>query len=195
MEKIKIQVASRDDALACAVIYGYYTLKTAVSFDYEAMPVYEFAKKIEKTLERYPFLVAKEGNRRIGFAYASPFKERPAYNRAVETTIYLDPDCRGRGAGRLLYTALEEELKKQGVLNLNACIALSPDPDDPYLSDASIRFHERMGYQKVAHFTACGRKFDRWYDMIWMEKMIGEHTDDPPPFIPYGQLMKNNAAD
>ena len=91
-----------------------------------------------------------------------------------------------KGIGRKLHDALEATLKQQGILNLNACIAFVPDDrlqatgneqwtSDPYLTLDSVRFHEHMGYQKVAHFHQCGKKFGKWYDMIWMEKIIGEH--------------------
>ena len=78
------------------------------------------------------------------------------------------------GIGRQLHDALEERLKAQGILNMNACISYI-DPEDEYLTQDSVRFHSRLGYEKVAHFHLCGKKFDRWYDMIWMEKLIGEH--------------------
>ncbi|MBP8777400.1 MAG: GNAT family N-acetyltransferase, partial [Bacteroidaceae bacterium] len=66
-------------------------------------------------------------------------------------------------------------------LNLNACISY-PNPE-------SIGFHERLGYKTVAHFTQCGYKFAKWHDMIWMEKMIGEHTVNPEPVIPFPDLL------
>jgi phosphinothricin acetyltransferase len=175
-EKLEIALAKREDAPFIAQIYAYYTEKTAVSFDYLPLSAKDFEEKIEKIPERYPFLVAKKDGLVVGYAYASPFKARPAYDRAVETTVYLATDCRRQGIGRVLYEALEEELKKQGVLNLNACIAVTKDPKDPYLKGDSPLFHEKMGYQKVAHFTSCGRKFDRWYDMIWMEKLINQEV-------------------
>ena len=65
-----------------------------------------------------------------------------------------------------------------GILNMSACIAV-PAKNDPYLTDASQRFHERMGFSKVGVFHNSGYKFDRWYDMVWMEKMIGEYTEAP----------------
>ena len=92
----------------------------------------------------------------------------------METTIYLHPDHRGEGIGRALYTRLERELAEQGILNLYACIGYPETPDE-YLTTASAEFHAAMGYRLVGRFRKCGRKFDRWYDMIWMEKFIGDH--------------------
>ena len=87
---------------------------------------------------------------------------------------------RGLGIGKLLYDELEKITKLQNVLNMNACIAI---PDE-----GSVIFHKKMGYLEVAHFHQCGYKFDKWYDMIWMEKIIGEHTDEQPSPIPFSQL-------
>ena len=78
------------------------------------------------------------------------------------------------GIGRMLHEALELRLKEQGILNMNACISFI-ETEDEYLTQDSVRFHEQLGYKKVAHFHLCGKKFGRWYDMIWMEKIIGEH--------------------
>lgn len=74
----------------------------------------------------------------------------------------------------MLYEALEKELKDRGILNLYACIG-DPLTEDEYLTKNSERFHRHMGYRKVGEFHKCGYKFNRWYNMIWMEKMIGEH--------------------
>jgi phosphinothricin acetyltransferase len=90
--------------------------------------------------------------------------------------------------GKLLYETLEELLKRQNILNLNACIACTA-AEDAYLDNTSAAFHERLGYKKVAHFTKCGYKFGTWYDMIWMEKMLGEHRDLPEPVIPITRLQ------
>ena len=111
----------------------------------------------------------------IGYTYAGPFVGRAAYDRSVETTIYLKHGLTGRGYGRKLYAALEEELKKMGILNLYACIGY-PEVEDEYLTKNSADFHEHIGYSLVGVFHQCGHKFGRWYHMIWMEKMIGEHT-------------------
>ena len=80
----------------------------------------------------------------------------------------------GKGIGKKLYERLEEELKKMGILNLNACITWLDTPNQ-YLTHQSPEFHEHLGYRRVAHFHQCGYKFGLWFDMIWMEKMIGEH--------------------
>ena len=82
----------------------------------------------------------------------------------------------------MLLEELENRLRKQNYLNINACIACAgKDKNDPYITDASIRFHEKMGYRLVGEFYECGFKYNRWYNMVWMEKMLGEHTENPKP--------------
>ena len=184
---ITIRMATEADAKDILKIYAPYITDTAISFEYEVPSAEEFAQRIKSTLTKYPYIVALEDGQIIGYAYASAFKPRSAYDWAVETTVYLKQDCRGRGAGKRIYSALEEVLRKQNVLNLNACIAYSP-VDDGHLNNASAYFHERLGYKKAAHFSKCGYKFETWYDMIWMEKLIGEHTVTPKPFIPISKL-------
>jgi phosphinothricin acetyltransferase len=107
----------------------------------------------------------------VGYAYAGPFKEREAYAASVELSVYVDGACHGRGVGRALYEALEKELVARGVTNLYACIAYPP-VEDEYLTYASVRFHERMGFGITGRFHGCARKFGRLYDMVWMEKVV-----------------------
>ena len=171
---MNIREARLEDAEAMRVIYAPYVEHTAITFEYETPTTEEFLRRMEVVQARYPWLVAEEGGRVTGYAYASPFKERDAYQWAVETSIYLDETMRGRGVGRILHEHLEEALRRQGILNMNACISYI-EPEDEYLSLDSVHFHERMGYSLVAHFHQCGKKFSRWYDMVWMEKLIGEH--------------------
>lgn len=178
--ELKIRPAIKEDAARLLEIYAPYVAHTAVSFEYEVPSVTEFQGRIEKTLTRYPYLIGKADGKIVGYAYASAFKTREAYNWAAETSIYIDENEHGKGYGKKLYLVLEEMLKKQNVLNLNACIAY-PNPD-------SIAFHERLGYKTVAHFSKCGYKFHTWYDMIWMEKLLGAHQENQSPFIPFNDL-------
>lgn len=184
---VLIRLAQEADARELLNIYAPYVTDTAVSFEYEVPSVAEFSRRIRDTLQRYPYLVALENSRIIGYAYAAAFKKRTAYAWAVETTIYLKTDYRRKGLGKKLYLALEDILKQQNILNLNACIAFTPK-EDPYLDNSSMLFHEHLGYRKVGHFTQCGYKFGAWYDMIWMEKILGEHPEHPQPVVPLPEL-------
>ena len=170
-----IRSARPDDAERLLAIYGYYVTDTAISFEYAVPSVEEFRRRIENTLSRYPYLVLEADGAVMGYAYAGVFKARAAYDRSCEVSIYVDRGARRRGYGRKLYEALEERLGAQGIVNLYACVA-SPVEEDETLTRASERFHRSLGYITVGRFHRCARKFGRWYDMIWMEKMIGEHV-------------------
>jgi phosphinothricin acetyltransferase len=179
-----IRTAKLEDAEQLVEIYAPYVTDTAITFEYEVPTVDEFRNRITNTLKKYPFLLAEdEQGRIIGYAYASPFKGRAAYDWAIETSIYVKQGEAGKGYGRVLHDALEKELQQMGILNMCACIS-APRGNDPYLDENSIQFHGHLGYRMVGRFIECGYKFNRWYDMVWMEKHIGEHTENiaPPRF-------------
>ena len=192
---IKIEFAKPEDAKEILELYNYYIQNTAITFEVETPSLEEFTERIKKIQTRYPYLVAKENDRIIGYAYAAPFKTRAAYDWAVEVTVYVDQNLKKKGIGKKLYTALEAFLKKQGILNLYACIAC-PVKEDVYLTRNSIDFHSHMGYVTVGTFHQCGYKFDTWYDMVWMEKMIGNHTVPAALIKPIREIDKSgNATD
>ncbi len=180
MNDIKIRAACVSDAEALLKIYSHYVENTAVSFEYETPSSEEFSSRIMSTIEKYPYIVAEREGKILGYAYAGCFKPRKAYDRCVEVSIYLDMNERGNGVGRKLYTELERLLAEMGILNIYACIT-NCETEDEYLTQQSPLFHSKMGYKKIGHFSKCGFKFGRWYDMIWMEKFIGEHSAVPLP--------------
>ena len=186
--KIKIRIAGEKDAAALLEIYAPYVKQTAVSFEYVVPTIEEFQRRIKNTLEKYPYFVAECDGEIVGYTYAAPFKERAAYGWSVETTIYVKADKKHMKIGTKLYEALEESLKKQGIPNVNACIAYT-DTEDEYLTNDSLHYHEKMGYKMVGEFHQCGYKFGRWYNMVWMEKMIGEHIPDQPPVKPFQDIL------
>lgn len=179
MSDYEIRTVTLDDAERLLAIYSYYVENTAITFEYDPPTLEEFKSRISNTLKKYPYLCILQGDTILGYAYAGPFHTRAAYQWTAEMTIYLAPDARKHGLGRLLYEALESRLKDMGILNLYACIGY-PTTEDEYLSKNSSQFHEHMGYTKVGEFHNCGYKYGHWYDMIYMEKIIGEHTDNPP---------------
>ena len=184
-----IRSATPDDAAALAAIYRPYVEVTAITFEYEAPSAEEFSSRIAHTLERYPYLVAADKAdpfHLLGYAYASVYHGRAAYSWSVETSIYVAKSERTKGIGRALHAELEDELKEMGIQNMYACITALPEDrsDDPYLTDASIRFHEKLGYALCARFARCGYKFSQWYDVVWMERMIGTHPT-PAPALPW----------
>lgn len=159
------------DAKELLEIYSPYVTDTAISFEYDVPGVEEFEHRIKQIKERYPYLVAQEHEKIIGYCYAGPFHPRKAYERSVETAIYIRKECRGMGAGRALYRALEERLKTLGIKNMYACIAY-PGKEDEFLTKDSVFFHEKMGFVKCGYFNRCGNKFGHWYDMVYMEKLL-----------------------
>ena len=185
--EIEIRVATPDDADALLAVYAPYVTDTAISFECEVPTVEEFRCRIARTLERYPYLVALQDGKIAGYAYAGPFVGRAAYDWSVETSIYVARHARRSGLGRALYTALENILREMGVLNLNACIGY-PKKEDEYLTTNSVDYHRHLGYAWVGRFHDSGCKFGRWYDMVWMEKIIGNHPENPEPIRPFPEV-------
>ena len=169
--ELTLRSACVEDAPVLLGIYAPYVTDTAVSFEYDVPTVEEFQRRIETTLVKYPYIVAVLDGEIVGYCYASGFHTRRAYERSCELSVYVRRDKRGRGIGRALYCAMEDKLRKLGKKNLYACIAYPPEEDE-YLTRDSVRFHERMGYSECGHFTACGEKFGREYDIVYMEKIL-----------------------
>lgn len=192
MKPVTIRAAVPEDAAALLAVYAPYVEKTAVTFEYEVPGGEAFRRRIARTLERYPCLAAEDGDGILGYACAGPFKERAAYDWAVETTVYVRRDGRRRGVGSALYGALERCLAAQNILNLNACVACPArrEGEDEYLTWDSVEFHRRMGYRLVGEFQKCGCKFGRWYNMAWMEKHIGAHRADQPPVRTFSEVLE-----
>ena len=145
MDTIIIRTAAADDAAALLAIYAPYVEQTAITFEYKVPSLEEFRRRIIHTLQRYPYLVAEENGEILGYAYTSPFGERTAYSWAVETSIYLRQDVRGKGLGKRLYQSLEDISRAQHVQSQYACIAY-PDADDAHLTGNSVAFHTHLGY-------------------------------------------------
>ena len=177
---VRIRQCLLSDAERLIEVYAPYVQDTAVSFEYDVPSIEEFQQRIRSTLQKFPYIAAVQNGKIIGYAYASPFKLREAYKYSVELSIYLSGECRRKGVGSRLYGLLEQILAAQGILNLNVCIAV-PKVPDVHLNFDSLRFHERMGYTLVGTFHNSGYKFDTWYDMVWMEKMIGPHKTPQQP--------------
>ncbi len=194
IENLTIRTATEHDARALLAIYAPYVEQTAITFEYEVPSLDEFQSRIRHTLEKYPYLVAEKAGKIVGYAYVSPFKERAAYEWAVETSIYVDKAAKHSGIGGKLHTALEAVLKQMGILNMEACIGV-PETDDEYLNHNSMDFHAHLGYRLVGTFEKCGYKYDRWYNMVWMEKLIGTHTENQPYPRKFTADMLETSAD
>ena len=159
------------DAARLAEIYSYYVRETAVSFEYDAPSAKEFECRIKNTIDNYPYLVCEIGGKVVGYAYAGRYSPRRAYDWTVTSSIYVDNDYRRQGIGSALYKALEDKLREQGIVNVLAGAAFC-ETEDEHLTHDSKEFHIRQGYSLVAHMKEVGRKFDRWYDLLWLQKKL-----------------------
>ena len=171
---IEIRNVNINDSAELLKIYEYYVLNTAITFEVVPPTLDEFKERIERISSKYPYICLVDDGAIKGYAYTHEFYGREAYKYSNEVTIYIDSDSKKKGYGKLLYQELEKRLKDMGILNLYACIA-SPVEVDKYLDNNSEEFHNHLGYKRIGLFTKCGRKFNTWYNMIWMEKIIGEH--------------------
>lgn len=187
MNEIIIREATTADAEAILRVYAWYVEHTAITYEYDVPTVEEFRGRIAHTLERYPYLVAERDGEVIGYAYAGSFHSRAAYDWCCELSIYIAQSAVKCGLGRRLYQELEDRLHRMGILNLYACIAAT-EHEDEYLTNNSVRFHDHLGFRLIGTFRSCGLKFGRWYDMVWMEKLIGTHSPDQAPVIAYPAL-------
>lgn len=178
-----VREARLTDGEALGAIYRPYVEKTTITFEYEVPSVTDFQERIANTLLRYPYLVAEVDGEIIGYAYASAYKGRSAYDWSCEVTVYTKENNSIKGVGRALYQGLEEILKRQNVFTLTACITKG--------NQRSLAFHEKFGYQQVACFSEIGYKFNRWQDVLWLQKELQSKKQPVPDFIPYGNLEKN----
>ena len=176
IDDISIRFAKPEDAKELLKIYAYYVTDTAISFETEVPSEEKFKLRIEEVLKSYPFIVACKDDEILGYAYLHSFVGRKAYELSAETTIYLNPDKKKMGIGKKLYSVLEDIAKAQNITNLYSCIGYV-DKEDEYLNNNSVQFHEHTGFRMVGKFENCGHKFGRWYHMVWMEKIIGEHGE------------------
>ncbi len=175
---LTIRFATPADAEALVAIYTPYILKTAITYEYEIPTIAEFARRIETYSAKYPYLVAELDGAPVGYAYACPLGSRPAFDWSVEAAIYIREDCKGMGIGKALYQKLEAILKTMDIRTMTAAVA-TVEHEDPYLTNASLAFHLRMGFVPVGTFHHAGCKFGRWYDLTWLEKQIGAYEGDP----------------
>lgn len=177
---IRFERVTEADAEVLLDIYAPYVRDTAITFEYDVPSAEEFRTRIRNISARLPYIKAILDGETVGYAYAAPFRTRRAYDWAVEVTVYVRRDMRRRGIGSRLYEELAKSLHGIGVLSMMAWVA-APEISDEYLTEASLNFHENVGFSLVGRFRNSGCKFGRWYDIACLEKVIGEHTPDPQP--------------
>ena len=159
-----IRPASEHDAAAICAIYNHFVRTTTISFEEQDVTGAEMAKRIREYSAVLPWLVFEQDGAVAGYAYATLWRVRAAYRFSVESSVYVSLDAPGRGIGSALYRALIGELRQRGVHAVIGGIA-QPNP-------ASVALHEKLGFEKVAHFKQVGRKFDRWVDVGYWELLL-----------------------
>lgn len=164
-EEPTIRAATPADGAAIAGIYNHYVTSTVVTFEEEPVTAAEMARRLEEVASAsLPWLVAEQGGRVVGYAYASRWKGRCAYRFSVEVTVYLDPGHAGRGIGSALYGRLFPILRERGIHVVLGGIALP--------NEASVALHEKLGLEKVAHLKEVGFKFGRWIDVGYWQRTL-----------------------
>ena len=166
MDDVKVRPAMRADLPRLTEIYNHYIVNTPITFDLKPVTVEERARWFEEHAgtARHRLFVAEIEETVVGWAGTGSFRDRAAYDTSVEMTIYCAPDATRRGIGASMYRVLFDALKNEDINRLLAGITLP--------NDASLKLHRRFGFTDVGVFTECGRKFDRYWDVIWMERPL-----------------------
>ena len=168
-----IRIALETDVPAMLAIYAPFVEHTTVSFEYDVPTEAEFLRRFREITAQFPWLVWEEDGQVLGYAYAARPFERAGFSWCAEPSIYLSEAARGRNIGKKLYAVLEEILSRQGYCRLYSLITEE--------NTVSIRFHEKCGYVTAMILADCGRKFDRWLGLRWMEKPL-KIVENPSAF-------------
>jgi len=166
-----VRDATEADGVSCAAIYEYYVRTTPITFEIVAPTAEHMAERIRAAQQSHAWLVLESEANVIGYAYATAYASRAAYQWSCETSVYLDTDFRGKGGGRQLYTALLERLTQRGYRQAIAGITMP--------NEASRRLHEAFGFQEIGTFHDIGWKFDAWHDVLRMQKPLGTAAEPP----------------
>lgn len=162
---IAIRDAQAADAAALAALYNHYVVDTVVTFELDPVAPEDMRARIAQVqAQGLPWLLAEHAGDAFGYVYAAPWRTRAAYRHSVEASVYLAPQATGRGLGSALYRALLARLQACGAHAVIGGIALP--------NAASVRLHERLGFDKVAHFRQVGRKFGQWVDVGYWQLLL-----------------------
>ena len=170
--RVRLADAERDSARV-AEIYRPAVEGNFISFEESAPTADEMADRMRKVLARLPWLVAEdESGLVVGYAYASPHRDRAAYRWSVDISVYVDPAWHRRGVGRLLYDELLERLRALGYVNVYAGVTLP--------NDGSVALHESIGMKRIGVYERVGYKLGAWRDVAWFGMRLAEPATDPP---------------
>jgi phosphinothricin acetyltransferase len=179
------RLALPTDAAGILAIYAPYIANTSYTFETEIPSVDEFAGRIVSYLKNWPWLVCEVDGQIAGYAYASRYRERVAYQWSVECSVYIHDHHHRSGIARSLYAALFSILKKQGYRNVYAVINLP--------NERSVAFHESMGFKWIATYEQVGYKLGQWKNVGWWRLIINEFEPEPEPVICFSQLDQSIA--
>ena len=190
-EAICVRAAMPQDAEQLLEIYTPFVISedcsvSNVSFELEAPSVEEFRQRIVDISSKYPYLVGEKDGQILGYVYCHPCRERLAYQWSVEVTIYLAPAGQGKGLGRVLYEAMEEILRLQGITMLYSCITLG--------NEHSIKMHEALGDRLIGTFSKSGYKNGQWLDTVWLEKQLQPCPKQPDNIKSWRELDPDAVA-
>ena len=175
-----IRMATLADVPQILEIYRPYVENTAISFEYTVPTPDAFTKRFLGITEQFAWLVWEEAGKILGYAYGSLPFERAAYGWCAEASIYLRKDAHRKGIGKQLYAALEDILRRQGYRKVYTIITTA--------NEASVKFHEAVGYRHTATMPDCGYKFGNWYGTVWMEKQLSDDLSPTRPPISVKEL-------
>jgi phosphinothricin acetyltransferase len=183
LSPIQLRPAEPGDAAAIAAIYAPYVLTGTVSFEFDPPDARQMRSRMEGSGGLYPWIVATnaEGKGVLGYAYATKFRERPAYRYVVETSVYVAGALQGQGVGRLLYKALIDTLRAQGFTQAIGVISLP--------NENSIRAHEQVGFRRAGQLREIGFKEGRWVDIGLWQCVLNDSVVppvEPRPFTETG---------
>jgi len=161
-----IRPATENDISAITDIYAHHVRNGTSSFEIDPPDVAEMKRRWQSLVEKkFPYLVAEHDGKIVGYAYAGPYRERLAYRHTVENSIYIDKHHAGKGIGKLLLAAIIEQCQKLGLKQMIAVIGDSNNA-------ASIRLHTRAGFYDAGILKNVGFKFDRWLDVVLMQRSL-----------------------
>jgi phosphinothricin acetyltransferase len=166
-----VRDAKTEDAAACAAIYAPYVTDTAISFELDPPSADDMARRIQAASERHAWLVLEEAGTVIGYSYAVPFRERAAYSRTCEVSVYMETGRHRTGGGRALYAALLARLAERGFHLAVAGMTLP--------NEASVALHRALGFEPVGTYREVGFKHGGWHDVGWMQLVLNPGEDRP----------------
>lgn len=182
-KEIQIRLIAAADIEEVLDIYAPFVQNTAITFEYEVPSIAEFRDRVLTITSEYPWLICVVDDKIAGFAYASRFRYRTAYQWSVESAIYISPQTQSKGIGKALYTTLFDLLRLQGYVNVYAGTCIP--------NDKSVALHRKMGFKEIGTFSKIGFKHGKWHDTLWFQLNLCAHNSNPEVPTPMSNLKEN----